>query len=87
MKISELNFEPHPIIPEGRGTSAKVCFDNGYGASVITGSIWYASEDAPYEVAVLKGGRVVYDTPITGGILNHQTESDVERVLGEIEAL
>lgn len=43
----------------------KFKFDNGYGASVITGGIAYCNETQPYELAVLKRGELCYDTPIT----------------------
>lgn len=89
MNINELEFKPHPA--GMGGTRAVIYFDNGYGASVITGSYFYTSEDAPYEVAVMKGdiksGSLTYDTPITDDVIDHQTEEEVENLLDNIAAL
>jgi len=85
MKIEELKFEAHPA--GMGGTQATVDFDNGYGASVITGPMFYTDEDAPYELAVMKRGKLTYETPITGDVLGHLTAEDVERVLDDIAAL
>lgn len=54
MKVSELEFNPHSA--GLGGTAAQVTFDNGYGASVITGSMFYTSTVSPYELAVLHDG-------------------------------
>ena len=89
MKFNELKFTSHPSgIP---GTQATVFFPNGYGASVITGKSFYTSPATPYELAVLRGDRdkfdIAYDTHITNDVLGYLTESDVEVVLNQIEAL
>ena len=60
-------------------------FDNGYGASVITGG--YGDESAPYELAVLHRGRIVYDTPITDDVIGWLTAAEVEELLDRIAAL
>ena len=89
MKTAELNFEPHSSCADGQ--MAAVFFDNGYGASVITGSVFYTSESAPYELAVLKGSEVesniAYDTPLTGDVMGYLTEKDVDQALSDIENL
>lgn len=71
---------------------AKIFFPNGYGASVVTGTGCYISEDFPYELAVLKGTSVrncvlCYDTPITDNVIGYLSESDVTRYLSKIEKL
>lgn len=53
--FDDLVFNPHPNYLFG-GVLAQVFFDNGYGASVITGGASYAGEGT-YEVAVLKGTK------------------------------
>lgn len=85
MKIEDLNFETHPA--GMGGTRARVDFKNGYGASVITGEMFYTSEGAPYELAVFKDGSICYETPITDDVLGYLTAEEVEATLTKIEAL
>ena len=86
MKFSELEFKQHPS-GIGWDKQARVDFKNGYGVSVVTGSSAYTSDSAPYELAVLKGGNLCYDTPITDDVIGYLTDSDVEKHLKEIENL
>ena len=81
----ELTFKEHSV--GMGGTSAKVSFDNGYGASVITGGMFYTSDSHPFELAVLKGGKLCYDTPITTDVLGHLTEDAVQDLLLQIKEL
>ena len=85
MEISNLDFKPHST--GLGGTQAEISFDNGYGASVLTGEMFYTSDDGPYEVAVLHNGKLAYDTHITSDVLGHQTVEDVEKLLDAIQAL
>nr|DAY24856.1 MAG TPA: hypothetical protein [Caudoviricetes sp.] len=65
----------------------KFKFDNGYGASVITGGIAYCNETQPYELAVLKHGELCYDTPITDDVIGYLTSDEVYDLLDRIEQL
>ena len=89
MQLTDLTFKQHGNWLDS--THATVFFDNGYGASVITGSRAYTSESAPYELAVLKGteedNHITYDTPITNNVLGHLTESDVNKALSDVSKL
>ena len=86
-----LEFKPHHVLINGDEKHAIIFFDNGYGASVITGRIFYTDEEHPYELAVLKknedGYDICYDTPITNDILGHLTAEDVDRILCDIKNL
>ena len=62
-------------------------FNNGYGASVITGSIVYCNEKKPFELAVLKHGKICYDTPITDDVISYLTSNEVYELLDRIEQL
>lgn len=62
-------------------------FKNGYGASVITGSIAYCNKLQPYELAVLKHGKLCYDTPITDDVIGYLTSDEVDELLDRIEQL
>lgn len=61
-------------------------FDNGYGASVVNHSFSYGTE-----LAVLKWDgkdfELTYDTPITGDVIGHLTESGVAELLERISNL
>ena len=62
--------------------NAKTTFSNGYTASVL-----YFPETDEYEVAVMVGDRVVYDTPITEDIIRCQTLQQTFDVFGQIMML
>lgn len=62
-------------------------FDNGYGASVITGTIAYHNDAKPYELAVLHHGEFCYDTPITDDVIGYLTSDEVFDLLDKIEQL
>lgn len=86
MKIKDLDFKQHPNWSDS--TVAKAQFDNGYQASIITGSNAYTSEDNPYEIAVLdKDGNLAYDTPVTDDVIGHLDEAAANKVLSDIAAL
>ena len=95
MKITDLEFKPHPV--GLGGTQAKPSFANGYGASVITGSCWacclpggyfYTTITEPYEIAVIgPNGKLDYTTPVTDDVCGYLTEDAANAVLAQIEAL
>lgn len=41
----------------------------------------------PYELAVLKHGRLCYDTPITDDVIGYLTSNEVYELLDRIEQL
>lgn len=66
------------------GLQDTYAFPNGYGASVIRGgSMAYGG----LELAVLKGGSLCYDTPITDDVLGYLSESDIPDLLSKISEL
>ena len=69
------------------GIHWKFEFNNGYGASVITGGIAYCNKFQPYELAVLKHGELCYDTPITDDVIGYLTSNEVYDLLDRIEQL
>ena len=85
IKFKDLVFSKHP---NGFAeTQAKVQFPNNYGASIIFGSGAYTNSNKPYEVTVLKNGKLCCDTEITDDIPGYQTEADVEKTLEQIQNL
>jgi hypothetical protein len=84
MKISELNFVSHPAGMGGQ--QAKVNFNNGYGASIITGSHFYSRSECPYEIAVFKNNEIHYNNPIANGnVCGYLTEEEANDILKKIE--
>ena len=70
------------------GKKARIQFDNGYGASVVSHNFSYGGKQGLYEIAILDNeGQICYDTPITNDVVGHLTEEDVTEVLIKIQSL
>ena len=85
MKLKQIEFKTHGLGPPHQRIIIK--FDNGYGASVVSGPKLYSSEDGPYELAVMRGDDLCYDTPIAGDVLGWRTGEEVNALLEQISAL
>ena len=83
MTFDDLVFNPTWI----GGIQAIASFDNGYGASVVKSPTSYGGAEGLYEIAVLKDGKIVYDTSITDDVLGYLSEKDVTKVLNDIASL
>ena len=83
--FKDLVFETHTTCKDG--TQARLDFDNGYGVSVITGSMFYTDAKGLYEVAVMHNGKLCYDTPITEDVIGHLDRKEVEEVMTQVQAL
>lgn len=87
--FEKLRFDGHKV--DDSGTQATIFFDNGYGASVITGDMFYTSEDKPYELAVMKGDAenhsICYDTIITTDVCGYLDQADVIDLLSQVSKL
>ena len=66
---------------------ARMDFDNGYGISVLFGRHFYSNGIDTYEVAVIKGGTLCYDTNITDDVLGEQTKEMVTSIMAQIQNL
>lgn len=69
-------------------------FSNSHGASVIRHSYSYGGAEGKFEVAVLRffgagpeDYKLDYTTPITGDVIGHLTEPEVQDLLDKIAAL
>ena len=62
-------------------------FDNGYGASVVCNSCSYGGKDGLFEVAVLKGDDICYNTDITGDVIGWCGFAKVAEILERIKNL
>ena len=73
-------FVPHM----GLGLRARVNFDNGYAASIVTG---IGLDQNRYEIAVLYNDDLVSDTPVTDDVVAGLKREEVDAVLDQIAAL
>jgi hypothetical protein len=62
-------------------------FDNGYSASVVSNAMTYGGNEGLFEVAVMKDGKIVYDTPVTNDVVGWLDFAGVANILAEIKAL
>lgn len=81
--FDDLEFKKHHITVR----QAVMEFDNGYGVSVVTGPIAYGGDLGLYELAVLKGASLCYDTPITNDVIGYLTPVEVSAYMGKVQKL
>lgn len=81
--FDDLDFTKHSIA----GTQAVMEFDNGYGVSVITGPMAYGGDQGLYELAVLKGDSLCYDTPVTDDVIGYLSPEEVTEKMAEVQTL
>lgn len=62
-------------------------FDNGYEASVVSNAMTYGGKNGLFEVAVMKDGKIVYDTPVTNDVVGWLDFAGVADILNQIKAL
>jgi hypothetical protein len=62
-------------------------FDNGYGASVICNFGSYGGQDGLFEVAILKGDDICYDTNITNDVVGWCDFDKVAEILERVKNL
>ena len=85
MKVTDLEFKAYAT---GSGGQAVIKFPNGFGASIVTGPLFYSSLERPYEIAVLDSeGSLTYDTSVTDNVCGYLTEDEANEILAQIEAL
>lgn len=92
--FKDLEFKPwcHRlgiIIPGfAGGIQAMLEFPNGYGVSVLNGEQFYCDENT-YEVAVIKGDKVVYPEGICpdGDVLGWRTTKQVTEIMKKVQEL
>jgi hypothetical protein len=98
-QFKDLVFNPHPLAKEAEklpnylrreyaeSKHAKMFFENGYGISVLFGSMFYSNGVDSYEVGVLKGGTLCYDTPITNNVIGYIPAAEVSDIMRKIQEL
>ena len=69
------------------GVQKLYSFPNGYGASVIKHKGSYGGAQGLWELAVLKGEELCYNTPITDDVLGRLNDPEVDNILLKISKL
>lgn len=81
-------FEDISLPDRGEGGRQKLyAFHNGYGASVIMHDGSYGGKRGLWELAVLKGDDLCYNTEITSDVIGHLNDPEVDRLLERIANL
>lgn len=91
------NFKEHFKRPaHGTGEQYLVRYPNGYGASIVKHEFSYGGSKGLWELAVTKYKNsetpldsfgLCYDTPITGDVLGHLKDDEVNELLEQIKNL
>ena len=69
------------------GVISRTEFENGYGTSVIRHDNSYGGDRGLYELAIIKDGDIVYDTPITDDVIGYLTPEEVTQYMIKIQEL
>lgn len=64
-------------------------FPNGYGFSLVKGDRIHFPQPLhdSWEIAVMKNGMLVYDTPVTNDVISYLSEDEAMSVINEIAQL
>ncbi len=84
-EFKDLEFNTHAA-----GFNAKraiMSFDNGFGVSVVLGSMFYSNGIDTYEVAVLDDGSLTYGTYITDDVIGYISQDEVTEVMRKVQEL
>ena len=82
--FKDLVFNKHPY---GEGEYAKLTFSNNYGVSIICGSKYYSNGVDTYELAVLYGDDITYNTGITSDVMGYQTCGQITDIMKQVQEL
>ena len=84
--FKDLEFVEHPS--HIGGVQARITFDNGYGASVVSSPYTYGGDKGLYELAVLdNSGELTYATSVTDDVIGYLRPEDVTDVMTKIQQL
>lgn len=83
----DLLYAPNRIVLMEKGICMRIPFKNGYTASLVRHDRSYGGNEGFWEIAVMMGEKLVYDTPITGDVVGWLNPDEVNRTLGMIEKL
>jgi hypothetical protein len=85
-----ITYNPNQTNYRNDGIQHIYRFENSrYSASVIKTPYSYGGDDGLWELAVLRDGKITYDTPITQchDVTGWLTDDEVQAILAQIDAL
>ena len=88
--FDDLVFNPHPISEvEENPTNfqARLDFPNGYGVSVVLGSMFYSNGKDTYEVGIMKFGKLRFIPEFGSEVLGHRTKEEVTEIMQQLQGL
>lgn len=80
----------HELTERDGGVQLLLEFPNGYSASILRTDRSYGGRDGLYEIAVIRGGRIAYDTPITDDVVGYLDQIgviDTALAISKLEAV
>ena len=77
----------HEMDPDFAWYEKRMSFENGYGASIICKPVSNGGDAQMFEIAVLKNGKINYNTPVSYDVEGFLRFKDVVEVLHEIREL
>ena len=96
-RFADLKFKPHttfsqitrsaiselsPVLLDMlRAEQAFIEYDNGYGNSVLLGSLFYSNGIDTYELAIITSNGIAYDTPITRDVIGRVKAKEVDLLM------
>ena len=85
-----MNIDIIPVlqcISPYRDVYLSLAFPNGYGVSIIRHDGSYGGKQGLFEVAVLRGDSITYDTPVTNDVIGYLDPAGVADVVAAVMAL
>lgn len=86
--FEDLEWKPHNI---GFGTEsskrATMDFPNGFGVSILLGSLFHSNGTDTYEVAIFRGDNIDYTTGITDDVMGYRTAKEVTEIMAQVQKL
>lgn len=86
--FKDLQFSSHFA---GTGQQSQLFFKNGYGVSVVFGSLFYSNGVDTYEIAVTKGNKkewnLCYTTHVTDDVIGYQTKEEISEIMKKVQEL
>ncbi len=88
--FEDLKFEPRKefgAIGDYSSYQAIIEFDNGYGASVLLGTLFYSNGVDTYEIACLRRDNLCYPegTSFEDDVLGYRTKEEITELMKEIQ--
>jgi hypothetical protein len=72
---------------KNKGLQVRMSFKNGYGISAIRFPGSYGYKQELWEVAVLKGEDIAYDTKITNDVIGWCSDDDLAEIMNKVRNL